>query len=82
MDSKRKELSEKQNLTLAEDFWNDQKRAESVLKEISSLKYWVGGMDSLQASLSDLEVLVGFGADAEADAQQLYDSVLNTLENM
>lgn len=75
-------MSEKQNLTLAEDFWNDQKKAESILKEISSLKYWVGGLDSLQSSFSDLEVLVGFGSDAEQDAEQLYSSILKNLEDM
>ncbi|MBQ7222331.1 MAG: peptide chain release factor 2 [Bacteroidales bacterium] len=82
IDAKRAALSEKQNLTLAEDFWNDQKKAESILKEISSLKYWVGGLDSLQSSFSDLEVLVGFGSDAEQDAEQLYSSILKNLEDM
>ena len=45
MAGRRAEVSRKTERTLAADFWNDPKEAEKFLKELSALKFWIGGYD-------------------------------------
>ncbi len=52
--------------TLAADFWNNPSEAETYLKSVSALKYWVRGYTEIDSSLQDLVVLFDFARDDES----------------
>ena len=64
IDSKRAEVAQKQERTLAADFWDDPKEAEKFLKELSGVKFWVNGYDKIAAAVEDLNVLHEFAKDS------------------
>ncbi|MDD2595217.1 MAG: peptide chain release factor 2 [Bacteroidales bacterium] len=81
--AKREDLALKQERTLSSDFWNDPKAAESFLKKVSEVKFWITGYDEVSSLMSDLEVLYDFGADAEMDIDNAYNNLeakIDTLE--
>ena len=50
------------------------------MKEVSAVKYWVDGFDTLQEGLSDLETLFDFGEDAADDIDAAYKELIGRLE--
>lgn len=78
--AKRIELKEKQERTLAADFWNDPKAAESFMKEVSAVKFWVDGFDEVSGALEDLETLMEFGEDASDDIDAAYKSLCGKVD--
>jgi peptide chain release factor 2 len=55
---------------LEEDFWSDQEKAQSVLKELSLEKRWLEDTEKLTADLGDLETMIELAAeDAELAAE-------------
>ena len=93
VEGKRTEVALKTERTLAADFWDDPKRAEKFLKELSGVKFWVSGFDKVAAGVEDLNVLYDFareslnGADDEntdevAELETAYKSVLEELESL
>ncbi|MBP9992611.1 MAG: peptide chain release factor 2 [Bacteroidales bacterium] len=77
---KRIELKDKQERTLAADFWNDPKAAESFMKEVSAVKFWVDGFDEVSGALEDLETLMEFGEDASDDIDAAYKSLCSKVD--
>jgi peptide chain release factor 2 len=61
---KRKEVEAKTAESLAPDFWNDPKAAESFLKKLSGVKSWVVGFDKARGQVEDLEVLYDFARES------------------
>ncbi|OJV20862.1 MAG: peptide chain release factor 2 [Bacteroidetes bacterium 41-46] len=51
---------------MAADFWNNPSEAETYLKSVSALKYWVRGYTEIDSSLQDLVVLFDFARDDES----------------
>ena len=78
--AKRIELKDKQEKTLAADFWNDPKAAESFMKEVSAVKFWVDGFDDVSGALEDLETLMEFGEDASDDIDAAYKSLCGKVD--
>lgn len=78
--AKRIELKDKQERTLAADFWNDPKAAESFMKEVSAVKFWVDGFDDASGALEDLETLMEFGEDASDDIDAAYKSLCGKVD--
>ncbi len=74
IDSKRTEVAQKTEKTAAPDFWNDAKAAETFLKELAGVKFWVNGFDKAAGAVSDLDVLYDFakesGASDEAETDE------------
>ena len=68
IDSRRAEVDEKQQKTLAPDFWNDPKGAEKFLKELAGVKFWVTGYDKAASQVADLDVLYDFAKDSLSGA--------------
>ncbi|MBR2063139.1 MAG: peptide chain release factor 2 [Bacteroidales bacterium] len=71
IDDKRADVAQRQEKTLAADFWDDPKGAEKFLKELSGVKFWVTGYDKVAALTEDLNVLYDFAKESigEADAE-------------
>ena len=79
VEQKRAEVADREQKTLAADFWDDPKEAEKFLKESSGIKFWVTGFDKIASGVEDLNVLLEF-EDEEID--QAYATVLADLEAM
>ena len=47
IEGKRADVAQRQEKTLAADFWDDPKEAEKFLKELSGVKFWVNGYDKV-----------------------------------
>ena len=77
VDQKRAEVADREQKTLAADFWDDPKEAEKFLKESSGIKFWVTGFDKIVSGVEDLNVLLEF-EDEEIDVA--YAAVLADLE--
>ena len=69
---KRREVEDRQQQTLAPDFWGDPKAAEAFLKKSAALKAWITDFDKASGAVDDLDVLFEFakesisGSDEEA----------------
>ena len=55
--ARRNEVKEKEMRSQAPDFWDDPRKAEAFLKEISSVKAWVSAYDAVKSAVDDVEVL-------------------------
>ena len=77
IEAKRADVAERQERTLAADFWDDPKEAEKFLKDMAGVRFWVNGYDKVAAGVEDLNVLLEF-EDEEID--QAYETVLAELE--
>ncbi len=65
--------------------WNDQKKAEELLKGIALLKSWTNDFDKINSALDDLVVLNEFyreGEAKEADIDNQYESCLALIEDL
>ena len=81
IESKRKELSDKQALSQDAALWNDPKAAETLLKQIGSLKASILSFDSAATSVEDLEVLAELGAEGQ-ELDQSYAQAVKMLEDL
>ena len=79
VEQKRAEVADREQKTLAADFWDDPKEAEKFLKESAGIKFWVTGFDKIASGVEDLNVLLEF-EDEEID--QAYAAVVEDLEAM
>ncbi len=81
IDSKRKELEEKELQSQAPDFWNDPKSAETFLKGVSGLKSWVTSFAEASSAVDDLEVLLELDPEnSETDAA--YEHAKSLVEDL
>lgn len=71
IDQKRMELKEEELKTQDPDFWNDSKKAEAQMKEIRGLKFWIDAYDQLDTLFGDVEVLLEFVREGEAEESEL-----------
>ncbi|MFA6676658.1 MAG: peptide chain release factor 2 [Bacteroidales bacterium] len=71
IDEKRKKVKEGQLHSAEPDFWDEPKEAEKFLKELSSVKYWVDGVDTMKSLSDDLDVLLEFSSDESNDNGQI-----------
>jgi peptide chain release factor 2 len=61
-------LLEIDQFAAAPDFWTDQQKAQTILKEQAALKQTVGEWDRLSAGLSDSRVLLDLAVEANDEA--------------
>lgn len=73
-------------MTTAPGFWDDNQKAQGILKEISEHKKWVEQIDKLEAELADLGELIELtdsGSNDMAELTESYnkvDATINRLE--
>lgn len=73
-------IAEKERLTLAENFWQDTKKAEKVMSEIKALKNRIYPWKELRQEISDLEVLFELSEEAEdMDSFKEIENIFATL---
>lgn len=82
---KEMQLRESELKTQDPDFWDDPKKAETQMKEIRGLKFWIESYSRLRSQADDLEVLIEFvkeGAAEESECDEAYQTLLATVEEV
>lgn len=67
------------------NFWNDPKKAESVLKTIKSHKNWVSQYETVAVIIDDAEVLLEFQKEGEASEEEVegkYKEAIDSIEDL
>ena len=85
VEEKRGQILEEEKYTHDPDFWNDQKKAQVVMKKIRELKRWVGLYENVKREVDDAEVTFDFYkakdvSEEEMDAQ--FAKASTTLEEL
>lgn len=82
---KRMQLKEEELKTQDPSFWDDPKKAETHMKSIRGLKFWVDTFDRVQTAVADLEVVMEFvkeGMSTEAELDQQFQVILTEIEEL
>lgn len=77
-------IAEDKQLSLSPGFWDDNKRATEILKEIRNNEYWVKLYEDTNTAVEDFAVLFEFwkGGDAtEEETKEAYDKAINAIED-
>jgi peptide chain release factor 2 len=85
IEEKRMQMREEELKTQDPSFWDDPKKAETQMKAIRGLKFWVDTFDRLQTAVSDLEVVMEFvkeGMSTEAELDQQFQVILTEIEEL
>ena len=70
-------------MSLSPGFWDDNKRATEILKNIKLNEYWVKLYESVQGSVEDFAVLFEFwkaGEASEEETREAYDKAIGQIE--
>jgi len=65
--------------TLDREFWNDNQKAQAVLREISGHKKWIERVNSFSSELADIEELIDLIDDESSDEAE---EILESLEKL
>lgn len=79
------QISEEEKITLNPNFWDDSKKAESILANISGKKKWIDSFFNAQAAVDDTAVLYDFfqsGDATEVELDEQYDVALRAVEDL
>lgn len=79
------EIEEKEQKSLAPDFWDDPEKAETVLRQIKTAKKWVEKYKEIEGNILDLEALAEFYAEGEATEEEVdanYLAAVNLLDDV
>lgn len=83
--SKQEKINENNELMNAADFWNDQKRAQKIIRETNQMKGLVETYESLRASLEDLsegiaELSSSFDEDMNEIIEEEFSDVMKKFD--
>lgn len=81
---KAKNESDRQ-LTLSPGFWDDNKRATGILKEIQTNKHWIDMWEAVNSAVEDFAILFDFwkeGAASEEETKEAYDKALKSIDDL
>ncbi|WP_204248385.1 peptide chain release factor 2 [Hymenobacter sp. PAMC 26628] len=82
-DTRKNQVTAAEAETLAPDFWDDSKAAETKLREIKAIKTWTDDFEAVQQAVADVEVLFDFykeGEATEAELQAEFDGAQQKVE--
>jgi peptide chain release factor 2 len=85
IEEKRMQMKEEELKTQDPSFWDDPKKAETQMKAIRGLKFWVDTFDRIQAAVSDLEVVMEFvkeGMSTETELDHQFHVILTEIEEL
>ncbi|MDD2589321.1 MAG: peptide chain release factor 2 [Fermentimonas sp.] len=85
IDSKTIQLEEEELRTQSPDFWNDAKSAESQMKIVRELKFWINAYNEVKSAAEELELAFDFVKDGivtEEDVQNNYDHAISLIEDL
>ncbi len=70
-DRKKVEIEDEERISHQNDFWNNPKQAEVILKNIRAKKIWTDSYDKVSKQLDDLEVLNEFHDAGDASDEEV-----------
>ncbi len=82
---KQAELHQNKQISLSDGFWDDNKRATLVLKQIKETEYWLKEFEQAKQAVEDFKVYFEFWKQEEAtelDANTAYTNALQSLDNL
>jgi peptide chain release factor 2 len=85
VETKKLQIQEDEKLTQDPGFWNDPKKAESIMRQIRTRKMWVEAHRQCAAGADDLEVLFDFYKEDAATEEELnaaYATAEKTIEDL
>ncbi|HAA00401.1 MAG TPA: peptide chain release factor 2 [Flavobacteriales bacterium] len=85
IDRKLIDIQEEEIKTQDPNFWNDNEKAEAVMKKIREMKFWTDGFSKAKTAIDDLTVLLEFhkeGGATEQEVEQQYAMSLEYVEEM
>ncbi len=85
INEKRMQLKEEELKTQDPEFWSDPKKAESKMKVIRGLKFWINSYEDLSNEFSDIEVLYEFIKEGEGEESELddkYEALVKAVEEL
>ncbi|TWI84938.1 peptide chain release factor 2 [Lacibacter cauensis] len=84
VESRQYKIAEDKQLSLSPGFWDDNKRATEILKEIKNNEYWVNLYEATNTAVEDFAVLFEFwkGGDAtEEETKEAYEKAITAIED-
>lgn len=83
IEEKRKEVTEKEEVSQSPGFWDDPKKAETFMKALNSVKSWVTSYDKTLSAVDDLDVLQEFSTEEDsAELDSGYATALSLVEDL
>lgn len=82
---KRIELEDKELQASAPNVWDDPDRAQSLMKRINILKFWINAYEKVSGKVEDVEVLSEFqkeGEASEAEVNTAFNNAVNEVEEL
>jgi len=79
------EIEEKEQKSLAPDFWEDAEKAETTLRQIKSAKKWVEKFREIEGTILDLEALSEFFTEGEVSEEEVeahYQAAVSMLDDV
>ncbi|WP_293302897.1 peptide chain release factor 2 [Pedobacter sp. UBA4863] len=79
------QISEQEKITLDPNFWDNPKRAEQILAEISTKKKWTDGFSQANTAYEDTAVLYDFqqtGDATEEEVEEQFKRALKAVEEL
>ncbi|MFT3901684.1 MAG: peptide chain release factor 2 [Niabella sp.] len=84
VENRQQKIAEDKQLSVSPGFWDDNKRATEILKNLKTNEYWVNLFNKVEQAVEDFAVLYEFwksGDATEEETQQAYDSALAMLDD-
>ncbi|HXB96013.1 MAG TPA: PCRF domain-containing protein, partial [Puia sp.] len=78
-------MNEEKQLSVSPGFWDDNRRATEILKNIKLNEYWVRLYDSVDTAVEDFVVLFEFwkaGEATEEETREAYDKAMSRIEEV
>ena len=70
IDRKRDEIAEREMMSQAPTFWDDQTKAQQVMQEIATRKDWVGTWEAATKAVDDVQALIELADEAEDESME------------
>ncbi|MBI1342826.1 MAG: peptide chain release factor 2 [Terrimonas sp.] len=77
-------IAQEKQLSLSPGFWDDNKRATEIMKNIQQNEYWVKLFETTSTAVEDFAVIYDFWKEGEAteeEAQEAYQKALSMVED-
>lgn len=85
LEEKKAKLENDRQISLAPGFWDDNKRATTILKEIQVNKFWIDLYEKVNASVEDFAILFDFWKEGEATEEEVkaaFDSSIRNIDEL
>ncbi|MHA4847464.1 peptide chain release factor 2 [Flavitalea antarctica] len=79
VDNRQDKINQEKQLSLSPGFWDDNKRATEILKNIKLNEYWVKLYESVESAVDDFAVLFEFWKEGEANEEEVKQAYAESL---